>query len=1273
MSHTSSIRRSFCVFIIPALFLVLLSGCGGSSDSGFLIPPQVTEEEILEGIFVDSAVSGLTYYTASGSGVTNIDGKFSYEETDETITFSIAGIVLGRCAPKEVLTPVDLVDGAVDETDPAVTNICRLLLFLDSDGNPDNGITVTDEIIQHMVNNNISLDIDDFKTAENNFENNTNVQILINIMNAGGLFDDGDHALPTPEAARSHLAETLSLYGLVDLDPEASIVFPASTITITTGGSVYFQGAATGGNPELSYAWDFGNGQASSELIPEDITFSTAGDYTVTFTVTDSDGDTSSATVLVTVTEENTQPFASIISPADNASITAGGSVYFQGACSGGNGTITYAWVFGNGQTSTELTPGNITYADADTYTVTFTATDQDNEIDTATVQVTVTVQNTQPDASIISPAGNASITAGGSVYFQGACSGGNGTITYAWDFGNGQTSTELTPGNITFADADTYTVTFTATDQDNESDTATVQVTVTEQNTQPDASIISPTGNISITLGESVYFQGVCSGGNGNITYAWDFDGDGTTDSYDNDPGNYIYSSAGTYTVTFRVTDSNYLNNTDSIIITVIDNGGYASTILYDQLPSTIVSSTGSTVGSLFCSPVDNFLLEDSSQINMVVVYGQISGTNTSQAITGFRIEIWDDDENEPNSKIYDSIITSFTVESNGLGNSQYSIPIHFYAIGGEKYWLAIRAVIEDSGISWSWTEGENGDNDGLLRKPDESFSAYNSTGILVRYDIDMAFRLISSSTDETNANIASIQLSSGTIIPDSDETEYNFEVANEVSAVSFIVILANNNASCTVNGNDLGSGEAFDAALSVGQNTFLIVVTAEDGTTTKTYTLNVIRNIATLGMWIWEFGDNQRDVDGVYGTKGIADASNTPGSRASSNRWIENNGTLWVFGGNTSGGGTLLNDLWKFDGNNWTWVSGDNTTNQSGVYGTKGIPVASNKPGARHESVSWIDESGDLWLFGGYGIDNAGNIGNLNDLWKFDGDNWTWVSGDNTIDQSGVYGSKGVATSSNKPGSRSASACWTDSNGIFWLFGGIGYDYIGYGGYLNDLWKFDGTNWTWISGDNTVFQRGVYGTQGVAAEINKPGSRSGCIGWIDSIDNLWLFGGGGYDSDYQWKCYNDLWKFDGESWTWVSGDNTMGQIGVYGIKGYVAALNKPGARINCNSWIDQNNNLWLLGGYGYGGVLGSGMSYLNDMWKFDGNNWTWMHGDNITNQSGDYGTQGVADSSNKPGARDSSICWKDNYDNLWLFGGYGYDLYGSLGYLNDLWRYEP
>jgi hypothetical protein len=76
-------------------------------------------------------------------------------------------------------------------------------------------------------------------------------------------------------------------------------------------------------------------------------------------------------------------------------------------------------------------------------------------------------------------------------------------------------------------------------------------------------------------------------------------------------------------------------------------------------------------------------------------------------------------------------------------------------------------------------------------------------------------------------------------------------------------------------------------------------------------------------------------------------------------------------------------LNDLWKFESEEWVWVSGSNTTNQNGIYGEKGIPDSSNVPGGRYHSVSWIDNSGNMWLFGGHGYSaNSSSAGNAIDV---------------------------------------------------------------------------------------------------------------------------------------------------------------------------------------------------------------------------------------------------------------------------------------------------
>lgn len=354
----------------------------------------------------------------------------------------------------------------------------------------------------------------------------------------------------------------------------------------------------------------------------------------------------------------------------------------------------------------------------------------------------------------------------------------------------------------------------------------------------------------------------------------------------------------------------------------------------------------------------------------------------------------------------------------------------------------------------------------------------------------------------------------------------------------------------------------------------------------------------------------------------------------------------------------------------NLWTWESGSNIANPTGVYGPLGSPSQGYFPGGRESAVSWTDANGDFWLFGG-----LGTSGLLNDLWKFDANKqWTWVSGNNVVNQMGVYSvTSGTATT--MPGARRGAVSWIDQGNNLWFFGGFGIDSVGAQGDLNDLWKFDSNKqWTWVSGTNIVNQMGVYSvTSGTATSM--PGAREGAVSWIDNKGNLWLFGGKGYDSTgIQPGDLNDLWKFDPTTgnWTWVNGYNVINQRGS-GALGVTASTNIPGARHLASSWIDVGGNLWLFGGNGFAvdGTYGD----LNDLWKFDSanSNWTWVNGNISDKQTGVYSlTTGVASSTNSPGARESAVSWVDGSSNLWLFGGYGLDSSTTLGYLNDLWKFN-
>jgi N-acetylneuraminic acid mutarotase len=355
----------------------------------------------------------------------------------------------------------------------------------------------------------------------------------------------------------------------------------------------------------------------------------------------------------------------------------------------------------------------------------------------------------------------------------------------------------------------------------------------------------------------------------------------------------------------------------------------------------------------------------------------------------------------------------------------------------------------------------------------------------------------------------------------------------------------------------------------------------------------------------WTWVSGSKLVGAPGVYGTMGTAAPGNSPGARQSAVLWGDAQGRIWVFGGrglDSTGTNGLLNDLWRFDGAIWTWMGGANVGGASGNYGTRGTTSPTSSPGARYLCTTCVDSGGTLWLFGGVGFDSTGNSAPLNDLWKFDGTSWTWVSGSNVGSAAGVYGTKGTPAAANVPGARTHAAGWVDSSGAFWLFGGMAQVPLVGPESANDLWRFDGTNWTWVAGDAVsttgVTHVGVYGTRGIAAAGNTPGGRSDVAAWADASGHLWLFGGNGADSTGNGGFLNDLWKFDGVSWTWVLGSNVAGGVGSYGTIGLAAATNTPGARSGAAGWVDAGGKFWLFGGTGFD--PGGPPTLLNDVWRY-------------------------------------------------------------------------
>jgi len=366
----------------------------------------------------------------------------------------------------------------------------------------------------------------------------------------------------------------------------------------------------------------------------------------------------------------------------------------------------------------------------------------------------------------------------------------------------------------------------------------------------------------------------------------------------------------------------------------------------------------------------------------------------------------------------------------------------------------------------------------------------------------------------------------------------------------------------------------------------------------------------------WTWINGSSTANTPNTYGTIAVPVASNAPGGRNLAVSWIDRAGNLWLFGGygmtvngvdGTNQGD--VNDLWEYNPatNLWVWVGGANTGLAPGVYGAQGVAAAGNIPGARDSAVSWVDSSGNFWLFGGYGY-AAASPDDLNDLWTYSTATglWTWVSGSDVPAAQGVYGIEGTPAAGNVPGARQNAASWTDASGNLWLLGGeVEYFVPGTpASYLpsNDLWRYNVASglWTYMSGSTTGLAAGVYGTEGIPAPGNAPGARQGAESWIDSAGNLWLFGGQVQNNGVISEI-DDVWQYTPSSaeWTWVAGSEVPAAPGIYGTQGVPQAGTTPGARGYGVTWADPAGNLWLFGGYPYD-YTDSAPAYLNDIWKF-------------------------------------------------------------------------
>jgi len=168
----------------------------------FILSCDPSQPTIPSGVFLDSAVQGLSYSTPTQQGITDENGEFDFLD-GEIVTFSIGGIVLGSGTAKTIMTPVDLVASASTHTDPEVTNISRFLQTLDDDGDPSNGILITEAVRTAAAGNAIN-----FIQSIALFGADSSVQTIVSTLTS--LTTAGQRPLVSVQAAQVHLLDTIT-------------------------------------------------------------------------------------------------------------------------------------------------------------------------------------------------------------------------------------------------------------------------------------------------------------------------------------------------------------------------------------------------------------------------------------------------------------------------------------------------------------------------------------------------------------------------------------------------------------------------------------------------------------------------------------------------------------------------------------------------------------------------------------------------------------------------------------------------------------------------------------------------------------------------------------------------------------------------------------------------------------------------------------------------------------------------------------------------------
>ncbi len=296
------------------------------------------------------------------------------------------------------------------------------------------------------------------------------------------------------------------------------------------------------GDPIVSWLWNFGDGTTSTASGTVQHIYANPGTYTVTLTVMDQSGCASSSQAVNQVTVNG--PEAIFQAQGGAQTFPEGTTVQFYNNSNTTNSTnALYTWNFGDLSTSNQVSPAHL-YAVPGVYTVTLTAQDGAGGC-VSTMSIVITIQ----------PVNNA-FTKTAFYIASGSCppvlvqftNTSLNYISYTWNFGDGETVSNVPDPNHVYQNPGMYIVTLTVLGANGQTTTTVDSVFVVRPNAVLSAAVPA------ICVGQADTMR---STGNQRVkSYNWDF-GDGTVVSDSDSTISHVYATAGTYQARLVVADS--------------------------------------------------------------------------------------------------------------------------------------------------------------------------------------------------------------------------------------------------------------------------------------------------------------------------------------------------------------------------------------------------------------------------------------------------------------------------------------------------------------------------------------------------------------------------------------------------------------------------------------------------------------------------------------------------------------------------------------------